>query len=159
MVLAGPGSGKTLVIASRVSRLIREGTARPEQILVITFTRAAAAQMRQRFEDMQSGAAKPGAGGRVTFGTFHSIFFQILRLAYHYQPSQILREERKLDILQDIAARCGAGQDDVRAAALQLGAEISLIKNEQIPLEHFYSGVCGAETWTALLILDTHKTL
>ena len=49
MVLAGPGSGKTLTIAKRIEYLIKEYKVRPEEILVITFTKYAAAEMRQRF--------------------------------------------------------------------------------------------------------------
>ena len=48
MVIAGPGSGKTTVITNRVKRLIESGTARPEEILVITFTVAAAKEMKER---------------------------------------------------------------------------------------------------------------
>ena len=76
MVLAGPGSGKTTVITHRVQYLTKEYGIDPGDILVITFTRAAAEEMRERYE------ALTGGGSRVTFGTFHSIFFRILKLAY-----------------------------------------------------------------------------
>ena len=49
MVLAGPGSGKTLVITYRVKWLIENAGVHPSNILVITFTRAAAEEMRKRF--------------------------------------------------------------------------------------------------------------
>ena len=49
MVLAGPGSGKTLVITCRVKWLIEQAGIHPSHILVITFTRAAAREMKQRF--------------------------------------------------------------------------------------------------------------
>ena len=77
MVLAGPGSGKTLVITYRVKWLIEQAGVHPSQILVITFTRAAAREMQQRFEKLMEGQNVP-----VMFGTFHSVFFMILRYAY-----------------------------------------------------------------------------
>ena len=77
MILAGPGSGKTMVITHRIRHLIDSGV-RPDNILVITFPRAAATQMRSRFLSLADGE-----NPRVTFGTFHAVFFQILRNAYH----------------------------------------------------------------------------
>ena len=49
LILAGPGSGKTLVITQRVKNLIEKQHIRPSNILVITFTKAAATQMKERF--------------------------------------------------------------------------------------------------------------
>ena len=77
MVLAGPGSGKTLVITYRVKWLIEYAGIRPDNILVITFTRAAAQEMKKRFQQFQGLENAP-----VMFGTFHSGFFMILRYAY-----------------------------------------------------------------------------
>ena len=68
LVLAGPGSGKTLVITRRVQHLIDQYHVPPSAILVITFTKAAATEMRQRFEKLMGGRRVP-----VSFGTFHSI--------------------------------------------------------------------------------------
>ena len=76
MVLAGPGSGKTTVIIHRIKHLI-ESHVRPEHILVITFTRAAERQMQERFSALCKGASFP-----VTFGTFHSVFFHILKKSH-----------------------------------------------------------------------------
>ena len=55
MILAGPGSGKTTVITRRVEYLIRQRKVDPARILVITFSRAAAVEMRQRFETLMGG--------------------------------------------------------------------------------------------------------
>ena len=84
MVLAGPGAGKTFVIASRVKYLIEKCGVEPEKILVVTFSKAAASEMRERFERMTEHRQL-----RVRFGTFHSVFFQILRVAYHYEAKDI----------------------------------------------------------------------
>ena len=81
MVLAGPGSGKTTVITHRIQRLLEQGVS-PSGILVITFTKAAAAEMKERFLKLADQAGMDREiGKRVSFGTFHSVFYQILRLA------------------------------------------------------------------------------
>ena len=97
LVLAGPGSGKTYVITRRVRYLIEQLNVRPDNILVITFSKAAADEMRQRFLD-SPGTSYPG----VTFGTFHACFFHILQIAYRIDSSHILREEQARNILREI---------------------------------------------------------
>ncbi|MBQ1514375.1 MAG: UvrD-helicase domain-containing protein, partial [Lachnospiraceae bacterium] len=74
LVLAGPGSGKTAVITARAAELVDSGV-RPEQILVLTFTRAAAEEMRERY----SGAYPGDVFSGVTFSTFHALCFSILK--------------------------------------------------------------------------------
>jgi len=133
MVLAGPGSGKTMVITNRIKALIDSGV-RPESILVITFTRAAAAQMRTRFLSLVSPKTY-----HVTFGTFHAIFFQILKHAYNYGADSILRPEENFSILVSIAEQLHITPDDMREWAAAVTAEISRVKSEQIPLEYYYS--------------------
>jgi len=95
MVLAGPGSGKTMVITGRTRTLIEEYGVPPEQILVITFTKAAATEMKERFTRMM------GASYGVRFSTFHSLFFLVLRAAYGYQPEQIIREEQQYGFFRE----------------------------------------------------------
>ena len=73
LVLAGPGSGKTTVIIYRIKYLIEQHNVSPEKILVVTYTKAAATEMQQRF--LKLNVAE---GDKVTFGTFHNIFFRIL---------------------------------------------------------------------------------
>ena len=67
LVLAGPGSGKTTVITYRVKYMLEQTGINGNQILVITFTKAAANEMRTRFEKIS------GYSDGVTFGTFHSV--------------------------------------------------------------------------------------
>ena len=85
LVLAGPGSGKTAVITQRTKQLIEYENIDPSNILVITFTRAAAQEMKQRFL-----AATGEERTKVTFGTFHAIFFMVLKLAYHFDSGNII---------------------------------------------------------------------
>lgn len=96
MVLAGPGSGKTLVITKRIQYLISHYQIPPQRILVITFTRAAANEMKERFWRL-AGETLP-----VSFGTFHSVFFTILKYAYHYSADNILPEHKKYDFIREI---------------------------------------------------------
>ena len=73
-IIAGPGSGKTLVLTERILYLLDHFKLKPSQILVLTFSRAAAAEMKERF------LKRAGENSRsVYFGTFHSAFFHILR--------------------------------------------------------------------------------
>lgn len=97
LVLAGPGSGKTFVITQRIKRLIEAHGVRPEDILVITFTKAAAEEMRHRFFKLTEEKSHP-----VHFGTFHSIFFQILRHTYKFTADNIIREPDKYRLLTQI---------------------------------------------------------
>ena len=97
MVIAGPGSGKTTVLTHRIDTLVQKYGVPPERILVITFTRAAAEEMKLRYLRL-SGSA----GEKVLFGTFHSVFFRILKAQYHYDSTQILREAEKRRLLTEV---------------------------------------------------------
>ena len=136
MVLAGPGSGKTKVITHRVQYLTKEYGIDPGDILVITFTRAAAEEMRERYE------ALTGGGSRVTFGTFHSIFFRILKLAYRYTADNIVREEQQMQFVRELAQAGGLEPEDENEFAASILSEISSVKGERIALEHYYSKNC-----------------
>ena len=136
MVLAGPGSGKTTVITHRVQYLTKEYGIDPGDILVITFTRAAAEEMRERYE------ALTGGDSRVTFGTFHSIFFRILKLAYRYTADNIVREEQQMQFVRELAQAGGLEPEDENEFAASILSEISSVKGERIALEHYYSKNC-----------------
>ncbi|MDO5344912.1 MAG: ATP-dependent helicase [Lachnospiraceae bacterium] len=146
MVLAGPGSGKTLVIVNRTKYLMEQLGVRPEEILVITFTKAAAVEMRERFERLM------GAKSRVTFGTFHAVFFQILKYAYHYTAENILKETQKYQILSELTSQLKLEHEDEKEFLSELAAEISLVKNEQIRLEHYYSTTCSEDAFRKIYL-------
>lgn len=144
MVLAGPGSGKTMVITGRTRTLIEEYGIPPEQVLVITFTKAAAIEMRERFTRMM------GAACGVRFSTFHSLFFLILRAAYGYQPEQIIREDQQYAFLREQVGRLQLETGDEKDFVKDLLSEISLVKSEEIDLNHYYSMNCPEETFKQL---------
>ena len=138
LVLAGPGSGKTTVITQRVKNLITNYKIPPSSILVITFTKAAAQEMKQRFLQLMGEGST-----RVTFGTFHAIFFLVLKTAYHYESANIIAEDQKYRLMREILSHYSLDYPDEQEFIANLLGEISRIKNEQIPLEHFYSAQCG----------------
>ncbi|MCD7819177.1 MAG: ATP-dependent helicase [Lachnospiraceae bacterium] len=140
MILAGPGSGKTLVITQRTKYLIETCNISPREILVITFTKAAALEMKNRFQ-----AVCPVSG--VTFGTFHSVFFGILKQAYHYTSANVMSEDSKQKLLRSLLLRYGNEAMNDGETLTELAAEISTVKNEQIPLEHYYSRSCPEDVF------------
>lgn len=97
LILAGPGSGKTFTTVERVKNLIEVHHADPSHILVITFTKAAARQMRERFLKRMDGKHCP-----VSFGTFHAVFLHILQISRGYRPGSILREKEKREYLRTV---------------------------------------------------------
>ena len=101
IVLSGPGSGKTFVLTNRVLNLISEYEVDPENILVITFTRAAANEMKSRFlkliKDNQISLNEI-----PTFGTFHSIFFEILKNDFGYNSQSLLNENEERFIISQV---------------------------------------------------------
>ena len=139
MVLAGPGSGKTLVITKRIQYVISRYNILPQRILVITFTRAAANEMRERFYTL-AGETLP-----VSFGTFHSVFFTILKYAYHYSADNILPEHKKYDFIREIITDHELEIEDESDFMRSVIQEISLVKGQMIPLDYYHSGCCGDE--------------
>ena len=143
LILAGPGSGKTLVITHRIRYLIREMKVPPEDILVITFSRAAADEMRSRFRNLPAeDCFGPDPEGKVSFGTFHAVFFQILRLSWHYRTSDLLREEERFAVLEHLLNRSGYAWNQDSEILSGISSEISMLKNERIDPEFFYSSIC-----------------
>lgn len=141
LILAGPGSGKTTVITERTRRLIEEHGISPSHILVITFTKAAALQMQRRFED-RMGETLP-----VTFGTFHGVFFRILKYAYQYKADNILGETQKYEILKEMVDKLQVDVEDERDFIENIEAEISTVKGEMMEVQHYYPKNCAKEVF------------
>src|SRR3989344_5943323 len=77
LVLAGPGSGKTKTLTSRIAYIIEKKLVHPSNILALTFTNKAAKQMRERVGKLLT--RMPGAAEKLTMGTFHSVCARLLR--------------------------------------------------------------------------------
>lgn len=123
LVLAGPGSGKTAVITQRIRYLVEERHITPSDILTITFTKAAALEMKQRACQICRGAEN------AVFGTFHSVFFQIIRSSSKFQNYSIMTEQQKLQILRPLLK--GKKLDCVQMSSFceQFLSDLSFYKN------------------------------
>ncbi|MED9968344.1 MAG: ATP-dependent helicase [Blautia sp.] len=140
MVLAGPGSGKTSVIVERTAYMTGQGKIPASSVLVVTFSRAAALEMRERFLKFV-GKEK----SEVTFGTFHGIFYGILKAAYGLGAANILSEEEKFDILREMTALYGQEMEQEGDFLEEVAREISVVKGGGISLEHYYASCCSDE--------------
>ena len=146
LVLAGPGSGKTAVITERTANLIIHEQVDPASILVITFTRQAAAEMKERFMRLmeEKGWGEEKSRG-VTFGTLHATFFMILKAAYGYTSANIVTGDQQYQFLREILSYTRLDLQDEGDAVAGLLAEISRVKNSCLEPESFSSAVCSPE--------------
>lgn len=141
MVLAGPGSGKTTVITHRIKNLIEKAEVRPENILVVTFTKAAAISMQKRFSTLMNG----GKGQPVTFGTFHSVFYKILRKSRRYEATDILSERQKTDYIREIIGRYGISSNDISELSQNIINDIGNIKGNMLNAQEYEPSCCKKE--------------
>ncbi|MBP3813601.1 MAG: ATP-dependent helicase, partial [Butyrivibrio sp.] len=144
MILAGPGSGKTFVIVRRLVRLIENGVD-PSKILVITFTKAAAIEMQIRFLKLTDSSYP-----EVSFGTFHSVFYQIIRNNSSKDSNiQIATNKFRTEIVRDILSLLKASskisQDEYDDGLEQIDgilSEISRIKNIDLSPSECLENIC-----------------
>ena len=131
LVVAAPGSGKTTVIINRVNYLIEERKARTRDIIVITFTKAAAENMKNRYKNTFNKTVSP------FFGTFHGLFYKIL-----------LREGYKINIIESVSKR------------QQLVVTLHLDKTGTVPQYYIKKWqLCSPEDWQADESLDVMKSI
>ena len=143
MVLAGPGSGKTFVITHRIKYLIEGSGINPAHILVVTFSRAAAKEMKDRFEKLQGKS-------HVTFGTFHSVFFSILKTAYGFSTEQIASDELRYTLIKELIKKNEIVNEDINTLSGNLLNEIALIKQDNINIKNYYSNSIASDTFKKL---------
>lgn len=133
LVLGTPGSGKTTVIVNRVKDLIRSGV-KPERILVITFTRAAADSMRQRFASL-TGDQHPA----VRMCTFHAFFFWIVKAAYGRQSLGVLDNSGRSTMLREILRNLNRDVYDNEDILRSVEQQLDRISCDMIDIKDYYS--------------------
>lgn len=143
MVLAGPGSGKTFVITHRIKYLIEGLGINPAHILVVTFSRAAAKEMKDRFERLYNKTL-------VTFGTFHSVFFSLLKTAYGFTSEQIASDELRYSLIKDLIKKNSIMNEDINNLSGNLLNEIALIKQDNINIKNYYSNSIASDVFKKL---------
>lgn len=152
MVLAGPGSGKTTVVLCRLRRLLAEETMKGCGILTVTFTKAAATEMKERF----GGQRQNG----VLFATFHSLFFRILRQYRSYGTEQVLAEEEKRQVLLELLAKKDWGLDDPEDFVSQFIVQSSFMRNELMDIADFVPAGMDAKMFRQLFhAYDQYKEM
>lgn len=133
--------GKTTVITNRIRHLIEEERVNPARILVVTFSKAASVEMRERFEMLTEKKHLP-----VRFGTFHSLFFQVLKAAYHYEAKDIVTAPLKYRFLEEALMETEYDDiEDKKEFLEDVEKEISRVKGEGTDIEHYYSASCPEE--------------
>lgn len=145
LVVAGPGSGKTTVITERIKYLIESAGINPADILVITFTRAAAKEMQTRF-----AAKTAGEYHQVRFGTFHSIFYWIIKTAYNLNNSSIITDDEKKIWIGKLIHSMGLSYDNEDDIIASVMSQVSYIKCDMIDVDNYYSRDMPEETFREL---------
>lgn len=129
LVLAGPGSGKTRVLTSRIAYLIRQRHVPPHRIMAVTFTNKATDEMRARLEHMLRGNLDG-----IQIGTFHRISARLLRREAEllgYRPDwKILATNKQYWIIRRILERIA--HKDHSFSPTNVRKAISLAKNRMV---------------------------
>ncbi|HYF02321.1 MAG TPA: UvrD-helicase domain-containing protein [Patescibacteria group bacterium] len=157
LIVAGAGSGKTRVLTYRIAYLLSQGVS-PHNILALTFTNKAAAEMKERIAKI----AGEGAGHRVWAGTFHSVFARVLRSeAEHlgYTKSfTIYDADDALSLIRNIMASMGISQQQFTPQSIRSG--ISWAKNQMMsPHEYALSANTLPEKQTGAIYHEYEKRL
>lgn len=154
MVLAGPGSGKTRVITYRIANMVVNEEIKPTSILAISFTKASSLEMKNRALSLSNDYRM----NKVTYGTFHSVFFRILRYFEKYSLESILDEKSKRLAIKGIlkSLEVENGEDDEVIG--QVINEISYVKNELMDKVDFKSELLSSDEFIkAYNLYEEHK--
>ncbi|GFI62362.1 putative ATP-dependent DNA helicase YjcD [Clostridiales bacterium] len=151
LVLSGPGSGKTTVITQRLLYMTKKCGIRPEDILTVTFTKAAAIEMENRYK-------RVGGMEGAVFSTFHALFFRILREYFSYSLGSLISETDKRTFLEQTVENYGIETDDIDQTVNTFLLNYGLIKNDlQQPDAFEPREMSKEEFWALFKIYEAHK--
>ncbi len=141
MVLAGPGSGKTRVITYRILNMVINNNINAKSILAISFTKASAMEMKNRALSLSNDTRLNG----VNYGTFHSVFFRILRFFEKYELDCILDEKNKKFAIKGTLKNLNVEDAEDDDTILSVINEISYVKNELMDKMDFNSEILSKD--------------
>ncbi|MFP4531723.1 MAG: UvrD-helicase domain-containing protein [Desulfobacterales bacterium] len=125
MIVAGPGTGKTRTITCRIARLIQTETARPDQILAVTFTNKAAAEMSQRLAGFLGKDAK-----QPLAATFHAFCHRFLKETGISGEFSIIDDYDRLQLVREAMAQVKQTDADIKGRAIAVSDQIVCAKQQ-----------------------------
>ena len=145
MVIAGPGSGKTAVITERLRRLTQDRHIPGSRILVVTFTRDAADEMKKRYLQLTDSKRTD-----ITFGTFHSVFFRMVAEAYDLKENCVADRNEQFRILKDIIIKEKLDAETEPEILEGILSDISKVKTSDLDPKIYRSGNCPREVFQVI---------
>ncbi len=146
LVVAGPGSGKTRVISHRLINLVLNENISPKKVLAISFTKASSTEMKNRTISLSNDHRM----SRISFGTFHSVFFRILRYFEGFDLNSLIDDKTKLMTLKNIMKTLNIEDADNNDVIGDVINEISYVKNELMNPRDFKSNVVEIDDFEKL---------
>lgn len=149
-VMAGPGTGKTKTLVSRILHLLQNRRIRPSEITAVTFTNQAAQEIRMRLEKQLGGKR---AVGKLSIGTFHSLCYENLKNSD--TGFALADEEMVLELIKEIKEEMGLKESPntlrqaISKEKTRVSEEIWQTKNEQARLSHESESLANIDQITA----------
>ena len=143
MIVSCPGSGKTTTLIRRIHHMIEEHIS-PTEILMVTFSRAAAMEMRDKY--IKFFGTNPG----ISFQTIHSLCFNLLLKEGRYKKEDVLQENDKMDYLVNILRTYPQAEGDLWELAKTVATNITSIKNNYVEMVNFQPNELDKELFVSI---------
>jgi uncharacterized protein (TIGR00375 family) len=155
LIIAGPGTGKTRTITSRMAALISDGTAAPENILAVTFTHKAAAEMQSRLE-----TALPESTRYPLISTFHGLCVRLLREISGQEVIAVLDDTARTELLRDAIRQVHAQKAIVTLPTDVLLAYIIAAKQHLLlPMDDLSAVVPACDVAQVTLVYSVYQSI